>query len=310
MTAITPPPTPALDDLFLLVYALLDDLYHDLVPDEIRFRPGHERCDLCDAEVLTLSLMQEALSIDSETAFIRFTRRNYLALFPELIERSRYHRRRKALVGVQQMLFGHLTARFAEVAAWLVVDSAPVETTKVERSQTGQRSIPEAAYHVRPARGHLFFGFRLHLAISDEGAILDFALAPANTGEREIAEGLLGALEPAETGLVLGDPGYSGENMRTVAGHLGHVVWALPKRSRPARDDEARRWRRWVRSKRALVETVFSMLADQFEVETTRARSLWGVWTRGVAKVLAFNLSLYINRLLGRPLLAVKSLYL
>lgn len=125
-----------------------------------------------------------------------------------------------------------------------------------------------------------------------------------------MAEGLLGALEPSETGLALGDAGYSGENMSTVAGVLGHVLWALPKRSRPARDAEAKRWRRWVRSKRALIETVFSMLADQFRVETTKARSLWGVWTRVVAKVLAFDLSLHLNRLLGRPLLAVKSLYL
>lgn len=310
MTAVTPPPTPALNDLFLLVYCLLDDIYDELVPDEVRFRPGHERCDLTDAEVLTLSLMQEALSIDSETAFIRFMRRNHLSLFPQLVERSRYHRRRKALAGVQQVLFGHLAARFAAAAAWLVVDSAPVETTKVERSQTGQRSIPEATYHVRPARQQLFFGFRLHLAISNEGAILDFALAPANVGEREIAGGLLGALEPAETGLVLGDTGYSGETMSAMAEVLGHVLWALPKRSRPARDAEAKRWRRWVRAKRALIETVFAMLADQFRVETTRARSLWGVWTRVVAKVLAFDLSLHINRLLGRPLLAVKSLYL
>jgi hypothetical protein len=310
MTAITPPPTPTLEALFLIAYALLDDLYRERAPDHVRFRPGYDRCELSDAEVLTLSVMQEALSIDSETAFIRFMRRNYLALFPQLAERSRYHRRRKALTSVQQVLFGHLAARFAEAAAWLVVDSAPVETTKVERSQTGQRSIPEAAYHVRPSRGQLFFGFRLHLAISDEGAILDFALAPANLGEREVAEGLLSGVGPAETGLVLGDTGYSGENMNTMAEGLGHVLWALPKRSRAAGDAESRRWRRWVRRHRALIETVFSMLADQFRVETTRARSLWGVWTRVLAKVLAFNLSLHVNRLLGRPLLAVKSLYL
>ena len=51
------------------------------------------------------------------------------------------------------------------------------------------------------------------------------------------------------------------------------------------------------------------MLADQFNAETTRARSLLGVWSRMVAKVLAFDLSLHVNLLLGRPLLAVKSLY-
>lgn len=52
------------------------------------------------------------------------------------------------------------------------------------------------------------------------------------------------------------------------------------------------------------------MLADQFKLETTRARSLWGVGTRVVAKLLAFNLSIFLNRRLGRPDLAIKDLYL
>ena len=46
--------------------------------------------------------------------------------------------------------------------------------------------------------------------------------------------------------------------------------------------------RRRIRSKWALVETVFAILVDQFNVETTRARSLQGVETDG-AKVLEFD---------------------
>ena len=52
------------------------------------------------------------------------------------------------------------------------------------------------------------------------------------------------------------------------------------------------------------------MLADQFKLETTRARSTWGVMTRIAAKLLAFNLSVSMNKLLGRPPLAVKPLFL
>jgi hypothetical protein len=59
-----------------------------------------------------------------------------------------------------------------------------------------------------------------------------------------------------------------------------------------------------------LVETIIGTLADQFKVETTRARSLWGVMARLGAKLLAFNLSLLLNQMLGRPRLAVKDLYL
>ena len=55
-------------------------------------------------------------------------------------------------------------------------------------------------------------------------------------------------------------------------------------------------------------EAVSGVLADQFKVETTRARSLLGVWGRAMSKVLAFDLSPIVNARLGRPLLAVKSL--
>lgn len=316
MTAVTPqaiaePASTA--DLFLIVYSLVDDLYRDLVPDAVRLRRGHHRMALSDSEIITLSLMQEALSADSEHAFVRFVCRDYQALFPGLRDRSRYHRRRKALLGVQQALFAHLAAELSDGAGWHILDSAPVETTKVERSQTGARSIPEAAYHFKTVRHQLFFGFRLHVAITDEGAVAEFALAPANVGERDVAEAMMRGVEPSETGLVLGDAGYVGEDFCHRITVTGHGLWAIPKDStkppESVTEGESKAWRRWIRSKRSLVETVFAMLADQFNAETTRARSLLGVQTRMVAKLLAFDLGIYLNRVLGRPSLAIKSLY-
>lgn len=61
---------------------------------------------------------------------------------------------------------------------------------------------------------------------------------------------------------------------------------------------------------RLIVETVFGMLADQFRMETTRARSGWGVSVRMVAKVAALNLSAWLNEQYERPRLAIKSLFL
>lgn len=322
MTAITPQAThasaapdsppitaapalaPPFEDLALVLFCLIDDLYRELAPEAVRLRPGHTRMALSDAEVITLSVLQEARSNDSEASFLRTMRRDHPGLFPGLLSQSRYHRRRKALTGMEQILFAHLATHFAHVARWLVVDSAPVETTKVERSQTGKRSIPEAEYHVRASRKQLFFGFRLHATVTDAGAVVEFGLAPANEPERAMAEGMLAAVPPAASRYVLGDNNYSGPLLKEAAGRFGHELESSPRRSDRDRDE-----RLWVRSRRVIVETVFAMLADQFHAETTRARSLLGVWTRIVAKVLAFDLSLWVNALLGRPLLAIKSLY-
>lgn len=307
MTAVTIPPIASLDDLFLTVFCLLDDLYRDLIPETVRQRPRYERMEMTDAEVLTLSVVQEALSMDSEASFLRFVTREHRHLFPTLLSRDRYTRRRRALTGVALTLFRRLADAFEDRAQWLVIDSAPVETAAFVRSQSAGVSMPEAAYGYIPSKKRYFFGFRLHLVITDEGAISDFALCPANEDERTVAREVLRRFEGRD---VLGDNGYSGDAMQEAADRAGYTLSVSPKPSQRPKTREEARWRRWLRSKRDLVETVFGMLADQFTLETTRALSTRGLQTRIAAKVLAFNLSMTINRLLGRDLLAVKSLYL
>ena len=117
----------------------------------------------------------------------------------------------------------------------------------------------------------------------------------------------------SETGLALGDAGCVGEDFRYRIAQTARILWAVPKGSAAPPDGitaaESKAWRRWLRSKRALVASVLSMLADPFNAETTRARRLLGVKTRMVAKRVAFDLGVYLDRLSGRPSLAIKSLY-
>lgn len=302
-----PAATLSLEDLFLLVFVTVDDLYRALVPETIRHRSQHHRIAFSDSEVLTLSLMQEALGLDSEASFHHFVSTNYRHLFPQLISRDRYHRRRKALAGVHLVLFRHLADRLAETARYLIVDSAPIETVAFARSKSGQASIAQARFGYTASKKRFFFGLRLHALVSDTGAVFDFVVTAADTGEREAVEALM---QRATSPALLADNGYSGVAFAHAIERHGTNLAVLPRPSqRAATEAEARR-RRWLRRKRALIETVFSMLADQFTLETTRARSIGGVALRVAAKLSAFNLSLVLNTLLGRPMLAVKSLYL
>lgn len=61
---------------------------------------------------------------------------------------------------------------------------------------------------------------------------------------------------------------------------------------------------------RQLIETVNSQLAEQFHVECNKAKSLTGLCARLNAKLAAHTIGLYLNCLLGRPLLQVKDLAL
>lgn len=300
-------PTFSLEDMFLFIFVIVDDLYEALVPRSLRYRSQHHRISFSDSEVLTLSIMQEALGNDSETSFHRYVSRNYHHLFPNLISRDRYHRRRKALVEVQLHLFRHLADELGVHARYLIVDSAPIETVCFVRCQSGMASIPEARFGYVPSKKRHFFGFRLHSLLASNGAMIDFILSPADVGERVAAQTMLAQRSPSE---VLADHGYFGAPMQYAAQRRGHQLWVSPKPSQPPGTREEARLRRWLRAKRDLIETAFAVLADQFKLETTRARSLWGLKTRVAAKLLAYNISLFVNLMLGRPMMKIKELYL
>jgi hypothetical protein len=179
------------EELFLILYCIVDDLYQETAPDRIRFRNGADRMDLTDPEVITLSIMQEGRSNDSELSFHRVVKKDYLHLFPDLICRSRYHRRRKDLMGIQREMLRNLMNRLRLLASWLTLDSAPITTAESPRWKSAQMSIWAAEAGFSPSKRQFFLGFRLHLIVSNKGAICDFVLSPANVGERRVAEHLL-----------------------------------------------------------------------------------------------------------------------
>lgn len=133
--------------------------------------------------------------------------------------------------------------------------------------------------------------------MSNAGAICDFVLSPANTQERRVAEHLL-AVEAkwqarrsaffARARPVLADSGYCGDWLASLFGKNGGALWYALRRSKEAQSEGEAALRTWHRGLRGRIESVFSSLEDQFQVEETRARSVWGVMTRVVSKLLSY----------------------
>ncbi len=94
------------------VYVVVDDRYRVVAaPDD--HRPG-PCAAFSDSEVITLTLVAELVELDEEKKFLGYVRRNHLALFPTLPERSRYNRRRRALTEVTNRIRGALMQRVLE----------------------------------------------------------------------------------------------------------------------------------------------------------------------------------------------------
>ena len=311
-------PTVPTEELFLIFYCIVDDLYPEVTPDWVRFRNGADRMAMTDSEVITLSVMQEGRSNDSELSFHRVVQKDYLHLFPDLICRSRYHRRRKDLMGIQREMLRLLMNRLRLLAMWLALDSAPITTAESPRWKSARMSIWAAEAGFAPSKQQFFLGFRLHLLVSNTGAICDFVLSPANVGERRVAEHMLAVEAEWQTQQaamlagarpVLADNGYCGDWLASLFGKNGGALWYALRRSRKAASEGEAALRAWHRGLRARIESVFASLEDQFQIEETRARSVWGVMTRVVAKLLSYMVGFVVNEALGRPGTALKSLY-
>ena len=121
--------------------------------------------------------------------------------------------------------------------------------------------------------------------------------------------GPLQAVGPAAGRDYLADKGFASPRWcRHWATAFQARVHTIPQRKAP----EARAWspadKKWLASHRQVVETAFAFLQDVFGCKRSGAHSLWGLYTRMAAKMAAYNLGCFINRLLGRPRLALATL--
>ncbi len=291
------------------VYVIVDERYHALAAPHDR-RPG-PRSRFSDSAVSTLTLVAELLGLDAESAFWRYRARNHPTLFPRLPERSRYNRRRRQRIavsnriraGVMQLTLGHLVPEERELA---VIDSLPVPVVGFPHARGDHRWYGEADYGHGASKEQPICGDELHLLLAHGGLILDFALAPANHSDPTSSEQLL--IDKA--GLtVLGDKGYLNTALRELLAWHNDLTLLTPRRANqrlqlPTALTAA------INHFRQIIETVNSQLVEQFHLQRNRAKSVSGLCARVQAKLAAHTLGIYLNCLLGQPLLARKPLAL
>ncbi len=296
-------------ELCTYLYVVADEAYQDVAaPDD--HRPGpHPVCS--DSELITLTLAAELVGLAAEGRFLGYVRRNHPTLFPLLPERSRYNRRRRQLVEVTNRIRGAILGRLWRVLeregrALCVVDSVPVPVVGYHQAAGDHRWWGEADFGRVPSKKQRVYGFKLHLVISHCGLILDFALAPASHHDGALTAQLLAD----KAGLtVLGDKGYINGDLQALLAARNGLTLLTPTR-RDQRQQLSPALTHAINSFRQVIETVNSQLVEQFGLQRNRAKSLSGLCARVQAKLAAHTLGLYLNYLLGRPLLALMDLAL
>ena len=124
-----------LTDLFTNIFVIIDDIYNEIIPIGIRNRRNIKDSKLSDSEIITISIVGELLTIDSEKSFFSLLKREYKELFPRLGDRTRFNRTKRNLYLVISKIRGYIS-EFMQLYSnnVRVIDSMPIPVFEFGRA--------------------------------------------------------------------------------------------------------------------------------------------------------------------------------
>jgi hypothetical protein len=286
-------------DFCLWTYVIVDELWRQLPPAYKPSRGPEPGCS--DSELITMALVGECRGWTKETELVAHWRERR-HLFPVVPERSRFNRRRRALMhAINALRQGVLAVLDLAQDRQCAIDSLPVPVLQFHLVPAAPSAATwrseGAAFGKVPTKKQTIFGDKLHLLVTLNGVIRDFVLAPANASDVVVGAELLGEQEDLAA---LGDKGYiSAPLAAALRAERDVLLLTVPRRNQQQHLPEAvrRLLNRW----RQLIETVNDQLTEQFALGRHHAHTFWGLCARLYTKLAAHTLCLYLNRLLGAP---------
>jgi hypothetical protein len=335
-----------LDTFLTTVYVLIDDWYKRQIGQHQPDRGG-ARQQMSDSEILTLAVAgqwRKGVPWDSERGLVRYMQQHGRQWFPTMLKRSAFNRRVRLLCGLLAALQREVSQWLnGDPLGYEIVDGLPLPSCTL-----GQAARQRQHWLMHSSRGHggnyggWFFGQRWWVSVTPAGGISGWMVGDGSINERWLLEAFLstrggdgdirGPMAAAHTppaqrisptggfiggrfaagqwiGTYLADRGLNGERWQQHwRSYYAATVITIP----PANTAAFGRWSkadcRWLASHRQAIETVYAFLSEVFGIKRLNAHSQWGQYTRLAAKAAAYNLGLFINRLLHRPLGALATL--
>lgn len=290
------------DEFIVYVYCLIVQYYQRLFPTPLR----HAGCPpkFSDEEALTLEVVGEYLSLETDQQMYRYFRTHYHAWFPTLPDRSTLVRQWQNLWRIKQIIW---QAIVRDSGAWAdpiqLIDTLPVPVCHPKRAR--QRAILlddpvlQPSYGYCPAKDWHYFGLKGGLRMSSStGIIVAAPLLPASPHDHELLSSLL--LDVPASTTVYGDKGFIDlDEQATLVEKWGILVKTPLKCNMHDRplfrlDTLGNRLRR-------LIETVNGQLTGRFHVQALRVRKGWTLLSKWYRKILTHTLCVFTNLKYGQP---------
>ena len=234
---------------------------------------------LCLSEIMTLLIWFHPSQYRTFKAFYQQQVCRHLGgAFPRLV---RYGRFVELMPSALIPLCAYLSQCQGACTGISFIDSTPLAVCHPRRRHQ-HRLFAGLAQGGKRSTGW-FFGFKLHLAVNDQGQLLNVALTPGNVDDRKPVPGLVRDL----LGKLVADRGYLSNKLGKQLKVLFDLQLITKLRSNmknqllPISDKLLLR-------KRALIETVINQLKNIAQIEHTRHRSLGNFMVNLLCGLIAY----------------------
>ena len=289
---------------FCKFYGICKELFKNETDNKKNFQFYPVRPKMNDLEVVSLACCMEALSIDSENLLWSKLKKDYASVFPNLIDRTRFNRRRKRLTPFILRVQDHISSKLEKQSQTMIVDSIPVPVVKMAREKSF-KSFRES-FETAPAKGwsavnkSWFIGYKLHVIIFDNGVVQQSGITKGNVHDINFLKQVENL--PAKK-KIIGDRAYISKTLQMDLFEQYNVTLKVPFRNNQY---DYKKHPKKYKSKRQMVETFFAQMCDQLNLKRNYAKSYQGLATRLASKLSSMSILHWINHLNGKKLAQIK----
>lgn len=302
-----------IEDLFIIVYCIVSNSFQIVIGSQKKLRrSNNNNPKFTDQEVITIALVGELYGENSSRAWWNYMNKNYRYLFPDLCSRTRLSRRIKKLkITIEMIRQNFLYQLDTQNDSYRIVDSFPVRLSKLARVKNSTKPFEYfAAVGYNDSFKEFFYGFKIHLLSDLRGVPVALVVTPAFPHDVKCFRVLLD--EIISLGLhnmkiiVVADKGYVGKDYaKQIKEQYNVELLAIQKKSKKEPFESSLNI--LLRKSRHMIETTISVFTEVFNMNWTYCRSISGFLTKVLLKLTACNLANYMNSIMGRPLMEVKS---
>lgn len=304
----------SLEDVFIAVYCVVSDFIENMGGQRRIRLSNNNNPEFTDAEVMCIEIVGQLAKRHSQNAWYRYTRKNYLYLFPHLCSRSRYVRRVFQLDRMTSFLQQNLCALLAaSYSVELIVDSFPIELCNMQRLKNSSQpfELAGANFGYCAAKKLNYYGLKCHLVSDLRGIPIFICLTSASMSDLHAFEFVVEQMSQLHLlkgqTLYIGDKGYVGQDFqRKIQECYGVTLLSMEREYHKSLYGESP-LNEFLKPIRKVIETTIDLFSVELHAGTTKRRSLKGLVSSLITKLASFNLANFLNDLLGKSLLEISS---